>query len=145
MNQSPDTPEIAQASVLHSTEELLPLGDFSTRVITKLATVADVASANGKINACAAPVAVLDAIPNLSKPERETIMAVQRSSHPDPAKFDDVAKAHEDYLSQEKSTIFRVSAQIESGHGLISGSSVSALVLMTPDRARPFEILSLSW
>ena len=145
VNQSPDTPEIAQASVLHSTEELLPLGEFSTGMITKLATVADVASPDGKVNACAAPVAVLAAIPSLSKPEIETIMAEQRSSRPDPARFEAITKAHGDYLTQEKSVVFRVSARVTSGYGLISGSSVSALVLMTPDGAKPFEILSLSW
>ena len=131
--------------VFQSPLQLLGLRGVEPATIGMLSGLVGVLSRDGKINPLSAPEAVLRAVPKLNDADLAAIMGARRRHDRASGPVAAVIKAYPDYMSAEPSRAFIVTVRIIAGSGLIARSAASADILLTPDAAKPFQLIALSW
>jgi general secretion pathway protein K len=113
--------------------------------IRRVLPLVGVVSRGGKINPLSAPPAVLRAVPKMVDADFATIMTSRKRHDAASENLKAVVGRYADSLSLESSRVFLVSVKIVEGPGLIVGSRGAATILLTPDGAKPFQTLAISW
>lgn len=125
--------------------QLQTLPGAKVDVINRILPFVGVVSKAGKVNVFSAPAQVLEAVPDL---KRNDIAVIQRARATGDAKSEAlkvVLDRFPEKLTAEGSRAFIVRVTLVSGPDIITGRSAFATILLTPDGAKPFQLLALSW
>lgn len=143
LGDKPKTPD--HVPVFVTTLQLLTLGDLRPAAIQKVIPFVGVASKDGKVNPMTASGIVLAAIPKITD---EALKVISQARHQRDVTSEPMKKVLQDFdafLTVEPPRVYRVTVQITGGSDVIAGSRLIATILLTPEAAKPFQVLALSW
>jgi general secretion pathway protein K len=113
--------------------------------VNRILPFVGVLSRRGKINVFAAPLPVLQAVPGLSRTDRDIILKARAGGDAKGEALNAVLQKFPDLLTVEASRAFIVDVKLDPGPEIIANRSAFATILLTPDGAKPFQLLALSW
>lgn len=113
--------------------------------INRLLPLVGVVSQGGRVNVLSAPEEVLRAIPGLGRNDLAVIAKARSAGDARNKALAELIARFPELLTAEASRAFIVTVRLEGGAGIIAGSSAFATILLTPDGAKPFQLLALSW
>jgi general secretion pathway protein K len=125
--------------------QLLAFTEIAPADLQRVLPLVGVVSRGGLVNPLSAPPEVLRAVPKMSDADFATIMAARKNHDASSENLKAAVGRYAGTLSLDPSRVFQVSAKIVAGPGLIAGSRGAATILLTPDGAKPFQTLAISW
>lgn len=128
--------------VFLSAEQIGELVNTASKPGKAFAANLTVFNPTGKINPLTAPDDVLNAIPNLTRPDRAVIAGIRQArSGASDARLQQILQRTKDHLSLAEPRVFIIELRLEQGPRLLAGSESRAVVMLS-DGALPFRTLA---
>jgi general secretion pathway protein K len=132
--------------VFVSTSELYGIEGVSQELVDKLLPFITLySSTGGKVNPMAAPPEILKFIPGLGERERKILEDAQVRKQVQAPEVETVMSAMAKYLSITEPRTFIVQVRLAGGPGVITGSRLSASVVIDSSGKEAFQVLDWSW
>jgi type II secretory pathway component PulK len=125
--------------------EVYELASGNPQLVDSMMPLIGLYSKDGRVNARAAHLNVIESIPGISASDVDQIVAL-RSSNATNAAFETVVARYGKYLTIKPGDIYIVEAKIVGGVHFVTASSIRATIALdreSPDA--PYQVVSLSW
>ena len=128
-----------------SLSQLYSIPGVAAADIDKFLPLIGLYSKDGKINPMAAPLTVLQSIPNITPEQIGLFQQARESGRADGQALKQLVQQLNKFITLDEPKSFVVAVRGVSGPNVISGSRLTAVIALGGDAGSPYRVMSWSW